>query len=195
MSGEKVDARILRSRQLLQEAMIALIGEHGYDQITVQDLCTRATLNRSTFYLHYKDKYDLLIQTIQSVMDELRNCVMLAPLLVTPNEPLPGIVQMLEHFARHATFYTVMLGEEGFQRFDYSMMKIMREAYSARLDHYRAEAENWQVPFDFFVNYLASAHFGVIKWWLSTDREYSSKYMALHLTRLTTSMVRDLAQG
>jgi len=195
MSDKKIDARILRSRQLLQAAIIDLIREKGYEQITVQDLCTRANLNRSTFYLHYKDKYDLIICTTQSVLDELRSCVTQAPLVDPENEPHPGMVQLFEHIARHESFYSVMLGEQGYQRFDHSMMQIMRESYTDMLDPIRPEAEQWEVPFEFFINYITSAHFGVIKWWLTTDMEYSTKYMATHLTRLTKSTMQDLAQS
>lgn len=195
MSDERVDARILRSRQLLEEAIIDLIREKGYDQITVKDLCARATLNRSTFYLHYKDKYDLVRQTVIKVLDDLRSCVTAAPLIQPGHEPFPGIVQLFEHIVRHATFYSVMLGEEGYQRFDHSMMNVLRESYLEMMTPIRADAEKWEVPFEFFVNYITSAHFGVIKWWVSTGMEYSIKYMATHLTRLTKSTVQDLAKS
>lgn len=192
MSDEKVDARILRSRHLLQEALIALIQEKGYEQITVQDLSKRSTLNRSTFYLHYRDKYDLLYQTVKEVLDELRRCLTLAPLVHPPGEPHPAMMQMFEHIAHHAKFYSVMLGEKGYQQFDYHMLKLMRESYTETLSPLRSQADKWEVPFDFFINYIASAHFGVIKWWLSTDMQYGITYMATHLTRLTHSTARDL---
>ncbi|MGB8953743.1 MAG: TetR-like C-terminal domain-containing protein [Tumebacillaceae bacterium] len=99
-------------------------------------------LIRSTFYLHYKDKFDLLCHTVQKVMDELRSSVTGVPLAYSPEEPHPGMIQLLEHVARHAAFYSVMLGEQGVKRFDYSMMKIMRESYADMLDSLRPEAKN-----------------------------------------------------
>jgi AcrR family transcriptional regulator len=54
------DPRVKRTRQLLQEAMIALLAERGFHEITVQDIAGRATVNRATFYAHFTDKYDLM---------------------------------------------------------------------------------------------------------------------------------------
>ena len=56
------DLRIQRTRKLLQEAFIALTVEKGFAAITVRDITQRARVNRSTFYRHYLDKYDLLEQ-------------------------------------------------------------------------------------------------------------------------------------
>jgi AcrR family transcriptional regulator len=54
------DPRVKRTRQLLQQALIALIQEKSFQDITVQDIAERATVNRATFYAHFEDKYALL---------------------------------------------------------------------------------------------------------------------------------------
>jgi AcrR family transcriptional regulator len=54
------DPRVKRTRQLLQQALIALIQEKAFQDITVQDIADRATVNRATFYAHFEDKYSLL---------------------------------------------------------------------------------------------------------------------------------------
>ena len=57
---KKVDPRIKRTRQLLQQALIELMAEKSFQAITVQDIAERATVNRVTFYAHFEDKYALL---------------------------------------------------------------------------------------------------------------------------------------
>jgi AcrR family transcriptional regulator len=54
------DPRVKRTRKLLQQTMLELMGEKSFDAITVQDIAVRSTLNRATFYAHFEDKYDLL---------------------------------------------------------------------------------------------------------------------------------------
>lgn len=54
------DRRVARSRRRLKEALSALLVERDYDQITVQEICDRADVGRSTFYLHFESKEDLL---------------------------------------------------------------------------------------------------------------------------------------
>jgi AcrR family transcriptional regulator len=54
------DPRVKRTRKLLQQTLMELMGEQSFDAITVQDIAARSTLNRATFYAHFEDKYDLL---------------------------------------------------------------------------------------------------------------------------------------
>jgi len=57
---EKVDPRVRRTRQMLQQSMHELLHEKDLSDINVQDITARADLNRATFYKHFLDKYDLL---------------------------------------------------------------------------------------------------------------------------------------
>ena len=56
----KIDPRIRRTRQMLFQAFEELLTEKAFDQISVQDLAERSTLNRATFYDHFTDKFALL---------------------------------------------------------------------------------------------------------------------------------------
>ena len=56
----KIDPRIRRTRQMLFQAFQKLLAEKTFDQISVQDLAERSTLNRATFYDHFTDKFALL---------------------------------------------------------------------------------------------------------------------------------------
>ena len=59
-AAEATDPRILRSRQMLMEALARLLDRREFDAISVQEIADEATLNRATFYLHYSDKNALL---------------------------------------------------------------------------------------------------------------------------------------
>ncbi|WP_181449363.1 TetR/AcrR family transcriptional regulator [Nonomuraea aridisoli] len=61
MSG---DRRVRRTRRLVQEALVALILEKGYDAVTVTDVIERADVGRSTFYSHFTDKQDVLLSNL-----------------------------------------------------------------------------------------------------------------------------------
>jgi AcrR family transcriptional regulator len=56
------DPRVRRTRRLLQDAFVGLLGEKTFEAITVQDIAARSTINRATFYAHFVDKYDLFAQ-------------------------------------------------------------------------------------------------------------------------------------
>jgi AcrR family transcriptional regulator len=66
------DPRVRRSREQLHRALVALILERGWDRVSVQAVCDRARVGRSTFYVHFADKEDLLIGGLEHVRDDLR---------------------------------------------------------------------------------------------------------------------------
>ena len=73
---KKLDPRIKRTRQLLQQALLDLMGETSFEAITVKEIAERATLNRVTFYAHFQDKYALLEYTVrQMIRQQLRGQV------------------------------------------------------------------------------------------------------------------------
>src|ERR1700676_5190382 len=57
---ETTDPRILRSRRMLMEALVKLLSQKEFEDISIQEIADEATLNRATFYLHYPDKNALL---------------------------------------------------------------------------------------------------------------------------------------
>jgi AcrR family transcriptional regulator len=70
-TDEKQDPRIARTRSLLWTTLVALIDEQGYSGITVRDITTRASVNRSTFYRHFEDKDDLFRQGCSDLYDSI----------------------------------------------------------------------------------------------------------------------------
>lgn len=67
---KKLDPRVKRTRQLLQQALMELMAEKSFQAITVQDIAERATVNRVTFYAHFEDKYALLEYTIREMIQQ-----------------------------------------------------------------------------------------------------------------------------
>lgn len=64
-TNARIDPRVLRTRKLLTEAFFGLLTEKSFDDITVQDIAARATVNRATFYAHFVDKYALVDELIR----------------------------------------------------------------------------------------------------------------------------------
>jgi AcrR family transcriptional regulator len=69
----KLDPRVRRTRELLVRAFNELIAEKGQAGLTVQEIAERATINRATFYAHFKDQYELFDYAIREAFrDELQ---------------------------------------------------------------------------------------------------------------------------
>ena len=71
----RIDRRIQKTKRGLSQALVELILERGYEQITVQDILDRANVGRSTFYAHYRDKEALLLACFDDMQTQLRSAI------------------------------------------------------------------------------------------------------------------------
>lgn len=71
MEKKKLDQRVRLTRNLLKNALVQLMQEQHISKISIRALCEVADINRSTFYVHYTDQYDLLNKIEQEVLDNL----------------------------------------------------------------------------------------------------------------------------
>lgn len=67
-----MDRRVRKTRQALREALFSLVLERGWDRVSVQDVCQRADVGRSTFYTHFADREDLLLSGFEELKVALR---------------------------------------------------------------------------------------------------------------------------
>lgn len=120
------DLRTTRTKRALLDSLLRLIEEIGYEAVTVSELCTRAYVNRSTFYRYYEDKDDLLFRGTEALFDEFSAIEREPPtdLRSAAAAPPLQLVSALEHISRHRNFYSVMLGPKGVP------------AYRARIEEY-----------------------------------------------------------
>jgi len=192
--NKNLDRRIQRTRQSLREALIALIKEKGFDAITIQDLTDKANLNRATFYLHYRDKYDLLEQSIDEVIEEMSAIITPSENYVRsadPSEPYPGLVALFEHVAENADFFRTMMGSKGIPGFGTRMIHALKGAFQQALDNVKKQGHQLQVPEEIILSYTTSAYLGVIYWWLENDLPYTPKFMASQLALISSGQRRD----
>ena len=68
---QKEDLRIVRTRKLLSATLLEMMEEQSIEKISVIDLCTRAMVNRATFYAHFEDKYHLLSFALEELKDKI----------------------------------------------------------------------------------------------------------------------------
>lgn len=71
MRNEKQDLRIVKTKKVLYMALVDLMREKTFEEIKVSEICSRALVNRSTFYAHYEDKYEFLVDFLDTFKDSL----------------------------------------------------------------------------------------------------------------------------
>ena len=68
---KKTDLRVIKTKNAIYDALISLLKDNLFEEIKVSDICKTALINRSTFYAHFEDKYDLVISLIEDLRESL----------------------------------------------------------------------------------------------------------------------------
>lgn len=68
----KTDLRIVKTKKNLYDSLIKLMSIKEFEDIKVSDICSLALINRSTFYSHFNDKYELLYSFISDLKNDLQ---------------------------------------------------------------------------------------------------------------------------
>jgi AcrR family transcriptional regulator len=114
MAKTAIDRRVARSREMLHQALLSLIIEKGYEQITVEGICERANVGRSTFYAHFTSKDDLkrggLEHLCRELIEQQRSASSLAN---TDVRGLAFTLTMFEHARDHIHLYRALAGSRG----------------------------------------------------------------------------------
>jgi AcrR family transcriptional regulator len=186
------DRRVRRTRELLRQALLALIQEKGYDKITVQDLLDRADIGRSTFYAHYRDKDDLL----RAGFEDIRAA--LAAELAAAERPTGAKVDFLQpllvvfrHVEAHRRFWASMSRNGGADL----VARILRDCVSDLLQaHLRSrfpEATSDDAHLEAAMRFLTGACMSLLIWWLDDEElTYSAEEIHAIFRRLATQGAR-----
>src|SRR4030065_462062 len=83
---EKIDRRIKRTQKMLQEALISLTLEKGFDAVTIRDITERADVGYTTFFRHYPDKEALLADVLNSMRVEFLELLMPHSITTAPEK-------------------------------------------------------------------------------------------------------------
>jgi AcrR family transcriptional regulator len=191
MLDKKLDRRIVRTRNLLRDSLLSLIIEKGYEATTVENITDHANLGRATFYLHYRDKTELLLESIDSIAGELITEATKAGFIPgerpVTREPLrvkqqsQAITMVFRYAAKNAELWRIILRGEGMTVASVRIRDILGRIAGNYFDErWRiiAPGEEHIIPTDVLANYFAAALMGFLTWWLETDMKYSAEEMS-----------------
>jgi AcrR family transcriptional regulator len=116
-----------QTRKLFIDVLFDLIIEKGYDAVTIKDITERSALNRTTFYLYFNDKEQIVRLSLRELIDRLT--------VNTSAVERPGdeIELLFEHVQRHTREYRVLLHLEGNTLFKRSVHEYYRHKITGSL--------------------------------------------------------------
>lgn len=177
------DPRVQRTREKLQQALFDLTIEKGFAGVTVRDIAKKARVNRSTFYRHYLDIYDLLDKHLNDLQHQAE-IVAQSPDTMKDGQVPAGLLLVLNHVAEYADFYRVMLGANGDPRFTHRFRQLTENRYRYLFSKQPKQPDKHIAPDDMKLSYISHASIGGIVWWLEHNQPCTSEQLAVWLGRL-----------
>src|SRR5512139_3307235 len=105
MNTVRADRRVKRTHKLLQEALVGLTLEKGFEAVTIRDITDRADVGYATFFRHYPDKEALLADVLESMKDEFQS--LLAPYSIVSSPEKTGTL-LFEYVAKNCDLCRVL---------------------------------------------------------------------------------------
>ncbi|MBV6400803.1 MAG: hypothetical protein CNIPEHKO_01097 [Anaerolineales bacterium] len=195
-SKTKTDRRVQRTLQSLRAALLELIKEKNYDDISIEEITERANVGRATFYLHYKDKEDLLLEEFSETIYDQAQVLSEVPFSAWvpastkdsgKNKPLQPLLLVFQHVHDHSELYYLLLKSANASKIVERIRKVSTEAI-VRFVENKMKSDPipllFEVPIEFFAAFFSGALLSVVSWWIKEDMRHSPEEV--------TSMFRSL---
>lgn len=173
MRKKKTDRRVERTRTLLQDALVAMIIEKGYEDTTIQDIIDRANVGRATFYAHFADKDNLLLSRLADLRASLKQ-QQARNLEASGGSGERGFgfsLAMLEHARDHWTLYRSMAGRKSgsivLQRVQAILTDLVRDDLKA------LGLKGPPARRDMVAEYATGGFMSIMLWWLEHQPDLS----------------------
>lgn len=170
MKSSANDHRTRVTQALIRKAFTELMSEKPIESITISELCKRASINRSTFYNHYTDLYDLRDQIVENLKGEFYQA--LKTLLIDEpidKTPVKITTKLFECIQKNSDMCQVILGRYGDDKFLAEFVQFGRDFV---VKSYRIYFENAsQKQIDYFYTFVSCGIIGLLRKWLSDGLE------------------------
>jgi AcrR family transcriptional regulator len=173
------ERRRLQTRKRLIESTLELVLEKGFESISIQDITERADLGRGTFYIHFKDKEDVVWTAFRDLFQELEGEAHKQLDRRTPQVEYYGLLNIFRHAAVNRDLYRVMLGGKGSAVLTGRVQDFLANVflYDIRNAPHPPDV-NFNLPEEFEAQMLTGMITRLLFWWLEMPDNYSAEQMA-----------------
>lgn len=177
------DEMIEKTKEKIQKSFLQLLKEKHFMKVSVRDITTVAAINRGTFYLHYQDKYNLLSQMEESLLEGLElHLLRLKPdilLLQAEQGQISRLaVEVFRYIQINAECFQVFLGENNHYGFHKRLKQFFVNHFGEKMIRNEMFFRHLTIPKDYFSAFSTSAFLGLIEQWLDNSLAESPEEMA-----------------
>lgn len=169
MAPKTEDSRVRRTKRLLRQGLTELLQEKSIKKITVRELSERVDINRGTFYLHYKDIYDLVDCLEKELFDEFENILSkytITDLHIRPHQVFSEVCSFLY---ANRDLCAALLGDNGDINFVLNLRAFLRnKCLKDAVECYQIE---YAPEYEYVYAYFESGMVGMLRYWLANPQD------------------------
>ena len=175
---KKEDRRVRRTKKMLTQALTRLMQEKQIKEISVKELTDLADMNRGTFYLYYRDVYDMLEKLEDSMFEALDSIAALHETDVARQETKPILLDVFRFIEENQETVRVLLSPHGDMKFLHRLYEIIREKCFTGFPYAAAADRKNEAEFDYRFNFVIYGAAGLIRAWVNRNCEEPAVQMA-----------------
>jgi AcrR family transcriptional regulator len=190
MNPKGTNRSVRKTKEKLRHALTELLKEKPVKNITVREIADFVDINRGTFYLYYKDIYDMVEQIENEMLEEFNDIVKLRVENTEGGSPNPVLADVFTFLADNADMCVALIGPNG----DLGFVNKLKELVRERCLYYWTEIYNAESTryFDYFYSFFISGCVGMFEEWLKDGMNESPEEMAMILDLMIMNGVKAL---
>lgn len=178
MGNKEKDIRFYRTKTRILSAMIELLKIKSFEQITVKDICAKASVSRSAFYLHFLDKYDLVEKNQVELMAQVNQ-------LIKENtfSTEEIMIKILYFFKEEGQLMGLLISDKGSVEIQNQVKKLLQQnAFNNIIPHIDFVLNN-DLEKHYFVTFFSNAMLGLLQEWMNTGQKETPEELVQMLSK------------
>lgn len=180
----KTDLRIIKTKKILFDALLKLMKQKNFEKIKISDICEEALINRSTFYAHYEDKYELLIELFEeqklSLLKELEDN---ENFNFSKKYLMDLLSIFIDYIDKNREIYSAILSNNKNGILIDFLIDVIERDVREKLKN-RIDIKNSNIPLDIIVKFYAGGLINIGMSWLVNKERYTKNELLLYIDKL-----------
>ena len=168
------DPRVARTRQALGAALVELMLQHGFEEISVQQVLERAHVGRATFYAHFRNKHDLLLSDAERFFEMLERNFMAS---AAGSRRVAPVAELFAHVADYHHFQRALAQSEMSDAVHELLTGHLARIIQRRMVEVCPERRPGGLPPGVAARLFAAALVEMMRWWLERGAQPDASEM------------------
>jgi len=173
----KAESKYFNTAKLMNTALLYLLEKKDFDKITIKEICEKAGVNRSTFYLHYESIEDLLFETVENLNYEFKECFNVKPVIIDKKSSIllteEYLVPYLNFVKRNKRVLKTIHSKPGLFNSEKVYMKMCDKFFYPALKAFHVDEKEKLYIFEYFTKGVVA----IIKKWIEKECEDSVDFI------------------